>query len=193
MNYSLRDESRIYAQHVLCLVLPGRRVPVLEVHPNEPDTIDDWDSDDFKLLIEEGRRQLDRQLRDLERIQNRSQFLFTTALGLLVLAVATAKQVANRGNVIVFCAWILALGLIVLSILGAAALMTVRSDLGMIDTALATSLPRPVDKALAAAHARAVRPGENTVATRLTVYRDAVYLLIVGAAFFAGAWLATTI
>jgi hypothetical protein len=53
---------------------------VFDVHRAEPGDMSKWEDDDLNLLIDEGRRQLDRQGSDLEQIRGRAQFLFTTTL-----------------------------------------------------------------------------------------------------------------
>ena len=66
-----------------------------------------------------------------------------------------------------------------------------QSEFGTIDAALLTySGPRPL-KPLAEAYAEQVRSGENTIAARITVYRDAVWLVLIGAAAQLVVWLAT--
>ena len=45
---------------------------------------------------------------------------------------------------------------------------------------------------LAAGYSRQVETGANTVATLLTVYRDAVLLVMLGAICWGAAWLAAT-
>jgi hypothetical protein len=82
--------------------------------------------------------------------------------------------------------WNLGLILIVLGLLGAAALMSVRSTFGMVDAALLSQEAPPVLRLVARAHAEFVAEGENTVEIRLTVFRDAVMLVVVGAALQAG-------
>jgi hypothetical protein len=69
--------------------------------------------------------------------------------------------------------------------------MSVRSTFGMIDAALLSQQERPVLPAVARAYAESVAEGHNTVGTRLTVFRDAVLLVIIGAAVQLGVWLST--
>jgi hypothetical protein len=58
--------------------------------------------------------------------------------------------------------------------------MTVRADFNTIDTAVLSHEQRPIRNSLAAAYARMLSLGENTVATRLTVFWQAVVFVIVG-------------
>jgi len=167
-------------------------VPAFEVHPGQPGDLGGWSDDDHQLLITEGRRQLDRQIADLERIRSRCQFLFTTALGFLVVVFGTVRTIAGPGSHRVLPAlllWCGAVVCIVVGLLGAAALITTRKDLQIVDAAVLSRTAPPVLAQLALAYADAVRTGENSVATALTVQRDAVLLMTVGAFIYATAWL----
>ena len=183
------QEVAVYLAHVGALFRPGVRVRPFRVHPGAVGSLEGWSDDDFQLLVEEGRRQLDRQRTDLDRLQSRSQLLFTTAVALLALLVSESG-VVHRHGIGVVVLWYLGLVLIVVGLLGSAALMSVRSTFGMIDAALLSQQTPPVLRSVARAHAEGVAEGENTVGTRLTVFRDEVMLVVVGAALQAGVWLA---
>ncbi len=66
-------ESVVYLQHVVALFRPNRPVPSFDAYRQTPRGLADWEAQDLKVLIEEGRRQLDRQRQDLERLQGRAQ------------------------------------------------------------------------------------------------------------------------
>lgn len=187
-NKPFPSEPSVYIAHVLGL-WPGRAVPAYEVHVTPPSDVNAWSPEEQTLLVEEGRRQLDRQANDLECIRSRAQFLFTTTLGLLVVVFAEFKTIISNGNVGSFLMWCLAVLCSIMALLGAASIVTARKELGFIDAARLTSTSRPVLPELAAAYGRCIRIGENTVATQITVFRDAVLLLAVAGAFFAGAWM----
>ncbi len=180
-------ESAVFLIHIVALLRPGTQVPVFKQHPVEPRETDGWNAD-HTLLIEEGRRQLDHQLGDLERIRGRSQFLFTTALALLTGVVASAK-VLLLANVFGLLLWFGAVVLGALGMLGAASLTATSGEFRGIDAASLTYSRSPIKSKVAAAYARSVKTGANTVATRLTLYRDAVFCLVVGAALFGTAWI----
>jgi cytochrome c oxidase subunit IV len=184
------QEVVVYLAHVAALFRPGVRVQPFRIHPGRVGSLQGWGDGDFRLLVEEGRRQLDRQRIDLDRIQTRSQLLFTTA-GVLIALLVSESGVVHRHGLAVFVLWSLGLVLIVLGLLGAAALTAARGTFGMVDAALLSQEAPPVLRSVARAHAELVAEGENTVGTRLTVFRDAVMLVVVGAAFQAGVWLAT--
>jgi hypothetical protein len=184
----LPSEATVYLGHLLGL-WPGKEVPTYKVHVTVPKDTSSWSPEELTLLVEEGRRQLDRQSSDLECIRGRAQFLFTTALGLLIIVFADAKTIVTSNNLGPFALWCLAILLSILTLLGAASIITARKELGLIDAAKLTTTERPILPELAAAYGRCVRIGENTVATQVTVFRDAVLLLTLAGALFAGAWI----
>jgi hypothetical protein len=186
------SEIKVYLLHVVALFRPSTAVPAFEVHQGELGDVSGWSHDDHELLIAEGRRQLDRQIADLERTRSRCQFLFTTALGLLVVVFGTARTIAGPGSHHVLPAlllWCLSIVCMVLGLLGTAALITARKDVQIIDAARFSRTTPPVLETLALAYADAVRTGENSVATALTVQRDAVLFVVAGASAYATAWL----
>jgi hypothetical protein len=83
------QEVVVYLAHVAALFRPGVRIQPFRIHPGRVGSLQGWDDDDFRLLVEEGRRQLDRQRTDLDRIQTRAQLLFTTA-GVLLASSTSA-------------------------------------------------------------------------------------------------------
>lgn len=166
-------------------------VPVFVADPTTPGDRVGWSDADNRLLIEEGRRQIDRQIEDLERIRTRSAFLVTTSLGLVAAAVAVVTRAVKAGNPGAFLVFSFGLLAVVLGLLGAASLLTAQSEIGTIHTALLSDEAPPVLDKTAKAYAKFVSIGENTVATRLTVFRDAVTLLGVGGLLEALAWFLT--
>jgi hypothetical protein len=58
--------------------------------------------------------------------------------------------------------------------------MAGRADFKLIDTAVLSKKPLPIELYLAEAYSRMLREGENTVATRITIFRQAVLWIIVG-------------
>ncbi len=58
--------------------------------------------------------------------------------------------------------------------------MTVRADFRTIDTAVLSSYVPPVQPELARDYSRMLHVGEDTVATRLTIFRQAALYVILG-------------
>jgi hypothetical protein len=141
----------IYFAHVVALLTPGTETPQHESHQIEPEALDDWSEPDRKLMIEEGRRQADRQLS------------------------GAANPMAARAALFIASLSVLGYGLA-----GAVAIMAGRADFKLIDTAVLSHKALPIERYLADAYSRMLREGENTVATRITIFRQSVLWLIVG-------------
>ncbi|WP_406377126.1 hypothetical protein [Streptomyces sp. NBC_00197] len=176
-------EARLYLIYCAALLHPGRPVPTFS--QGAPITIDlDIHSDeDFAVIIEEGRRQIDRQMADLERIRNRAGALATVALA-LTAAVVTKTADVMKHHWALLAMWALACALAVLAVAGAASVLTARAVFGGTDARLAAQGSRPVQRYVAEAYAENVTVGEETVRTFLTVFRDAVTLAVSSALVF---------
>jgi hypothetical protein len=170
--------QRIYGLHVLGLLMPGQEIPVFVSHQITPEPLDGWESDDLQIMIDEGRRQLDSQIAQLEAIRGRAQWLFT--IGAAIVAALGGSFVAVGPGWALSVLWLVAIAAITYGVAGVAAIMTVRADFNGIDTAVLSSKPRAVLRSLAGSYSRMLADGENTVATRLTVFRQAVVFVIVG-------------
>jgi hypothetical protein len=147
-------------------------------HRVEPSPLDTWSDEDLKLMIDEGRRQLDRQYSDLEHIRSRAQWLFT--VGVAVIAGLVGSLNAPRPSIVGRILWLLAVALVVCGIAGAAAIMVIRADFSTIDTATLSQRQPPIRKELATDYSMMLTTGENSVAARLTVFHEAVLYLIIG-------------
>jgi hypothetical protein len=78
--------------------------------------------------------------------------------------------------------------------LGTASIIASRKDLRAIDTAkLTTTVERPLLRELVAAHARSVKESTNTVYTQITMFRDAVWIVMFGAIVYGVAWIIATV
>ncbi|WDG18265.1 hypothetical protein [Microbacterium sp. Clip185] len=148
--------------------------------------MDGWRDADYELLITQGRAQIARQRSDLEQIRSRAQFLFTTTLAAIALAMAALPHVA--GSLSAFLVWTVAVLAIGISALGAAAVVVVRKDFMDIDTARVALQYSPVNVAVAKAYAQSVSTGENTVATQITNLRNAVLALLLGVILLGIGW-----
>jgi hypothetical protein len=183
------DVPRIYAQHVLALFRPGRGAPVHEADKNVAGDMSGWSGAQVKTLIEEGRRQIDRQNDDLERVRGRAQVTLTLGLALAGAAGSLRSAVSSADAVGLWVLWTLALALIAFATLGAAATAVVRADMKMIHAAVLSRYDGDTDRKLARDYANIAATGEKQIATRLTNLWLAVALLLAGAAGTLGAWL----
>jgi len=175
-------------RHVIALFFPGRHAPVHQADQNVAGDLAGWDAGDLQVLIDEGRRQLDRQNEDLERIRGRSQVLLVLGLALGGSAGSLLGKVRAADHQALWALWGLGVALIALSIFGAAATAVVRADIDMIHAAVLSRRSAPVVPRLAADYAESAMAGENELATRLINLRLSVALLLVGALFILGSW-----
>ncbi|HVE45525.1 MAG TPA: hypothetical protein VNA57_02095 [Acidimicrobiales bacterium] len=165
-----RDEAVMYGRYVAALFRPGHRVPTFDVYRIVAGDMAGWSAEELRLLVEEGRRQVDRHARELERIQSRAQFLFTTALALLIVLAAAGRRVATSEGVVMLLVWGLGTAVVAAGMLGASSLLAVRAEVSGIETALlSTQAPGGVLEALARSYAGMMSRGESSVATRLTL------------------------
>lgn len=180
----------IYLAHVLALILPGEAVPLHRSHQKEPHELTGWRKEDLELMVAEGQRQSDRQLAALEQTRGRAQWLFVVGVPIVTATVAIWPVVDKTGSSLAIGFWLVGLILTTYALAGAAAIMTVRADFELIDTAVFSTYERPVLEKLAGDYAAMLGLGANTVATRITVFRQAVVFLIVGGYAALIVWLA---
>lgn len=148
----------------------------------------DWSNEERRLLIDEGRRQLDRQRDDLERIRTRAQVLFAASLALGGVVASLYDAIRDASCTVVWVLWAVALLLAAWSAAGAAATAVVRADMEVIHVAVLSRREPPIESELAADYAAAVRAGENAVAVRLTNLRWAVSYLLAAALLTLASW-----
>ena len=190
-----RSAAGLYVSHCWSLFQPGATPRFADIYGDRGSgDVSQWRTEDLALLIEEGRLQINRQRSQLARIQSRSQFLLTTSLGALLLAVNLLGQVLRAGSdedlaTCVVILLVLVVLLLFVGALGAAANLGTKNLFGAIDTSLLSTVDRSVSLAVAKAYAEYVKPGENTLATRLTIYWVAILLVLTGALLLAVAWL----
>jgi hypothetical protein len=182
-----------YLQNILGL-WPGHKVPVFEVHNVPVGDLTGWSDEELKLALDEGRRQIDRLFDEVEKVRVRAQFLFTSTLALLVVVLAGRQTMRAGKNDLPLALWSLAIAIVGLGMLGTASIIASRKDLRAIDTAkLTTTVERPLLRELVAAHARSVKESTNTVYTQITMFRDAVWIVMFGAIVYGVAWIIATV
>jgi hypothetical protein len=177
-----RNGLVVYAMYVAGLFAPGVSVP-LHVDPDESfeAALDRWETEDLQLMIAEGQRQYDGQLAQLDQIRSRAQWLFSTALALGAALATFAKVALLNGGVVEAGLWILAAATGTWALLGSVAIITVRADFEGIATKRLSAYAPPVAKRLARDYAEMLERGDLTVATTLTLFRQAVLWLIMSA------------
>jgi hypothetical protein len=191
----------VYADHIASLFVPGRRVRLHDVVPDElaeVGTLEGWTDNDVELLIGECRIALATQDSRFDRMRTTAQVLLPLAIAMLVIfgtALPKVGQAAGSqsARIILITLWIVGTFLVVLSALGAAATLSVRSDFGSVFAPLVSRLESPVAPKLAKEYAGQVAIGEKTLGTRITVIRDAVTLLILGGVLHLVLWFIRTV
>lgn len=181
-----KRETSVYFDHVVGL-LPGKSVSSFSADQTTAGDMTEWTDNDKLLLIEQGRIQLARQRQDLENIRQRAQFLFTTALGTIGVATLGFEKLATQIGPLLL--WSLGMLILMIALLGTAAVVVTKKELREIHTSILSMQQSPLHDSLAPAYATSMSQGENTVATQITVFRDAVFFLIVGLLFVATSWI----
>lgn len=150
---------------------------------------------DFKLIIEEGRRQLDSQRSELESIRGRAQTLFTVTLVVLAFNASVFNRASEargwRLDVIPYV-WSLAFWLIGLGLFMAAAVTAVAGRFAAPDTTQLTDssiYPPPFEQSLAEDFADSVRQGAMTVTDRVNALQIATRYVLLGALLTAATYL----
>jgi hypothetical protein len=193
---SFRAEAGVYLDHVVALAIPGRRVRPHQVVPPEVaavGTLDGWKDNDLDLLIEECRRSLDSQHTRFDRLRTTAQVVLPISVAVLVVLGSGLRRIVSEPSDTVryamYVVWAFGSGLVLLSALGAAATLSVRSDFGSVQPTLLSQLQPPLRKQLAKAYTEQIMVGETTVGTRITVIRDSITLLALGGVLQVGLWL----
>lgn len=181
------SEIRMYF-HQIKGVWAGHPVKSWQVHTIAPASAEGWLREDQILLIEEGRRQLDDQRSTLENLRARGQYLVTSNIALVALYATLLTTTIALASVAAFVTWLVGVAVLVLSTLGGTAVLVGAKALGGVDTAKFSQSTDSPAAALADAYANCVGLGENTVATQITVFRDAVALTLVAVLLLALAW-----
>ncbi len=180
-------EARVYCWYVFALIRPGIEVPTFGEPVPYTGDIERFTDDDLKVIVEEGRRQIDRQLADLEKNRARAATMLTVSLAELAVLAASAQRVFLKGF-LASTIWAISAVLVVLAIGGAASLLTSAAAFGRLETRDLATGPTPVLRQAALGYAHAVGHGEETIRTRITVLRDGVLLIVVAALLYAVLW-----
>lgn len=180
-------EARVYAYYVLAVFRPGIGVPTFGQPNDFADSLDGLTDDDHKIVIEEGRRQLDRQLADLEKNKSRAATMLTVGLVEIGVLAAGANRAFAYGPW-TSIVWTVSALLALLALGGAVSLLTSQAIFGRVDTRAIASSPIPLQQQVAIGYAQSVGLGEETIRTRITVLRDGVLLAVASAMLYALIW-----
>jgi hypothetical protein len=111
-------------------------------------------------------------------LRHGAQWLFTVGIA-ATIAIAGAF---GAGRATGARAWLFIVSLVVLGygLAGAVSIMAGKANFRNIDAAVLSHKPLPIERYLADAYSRMLRKGENTISTRITIFRQAVLRVIVG-------------
>lgn len=180
-------EARVYAYYVLAVFRPGIEVPTFGRPEDFSDSLDGLTEDDHKILIEEGRRQLDRQLADLEKNKSRAATMLTVGLAEIGLLAAGANRALTHAPW-TGAVWVVSALLALFALGGAVSLLTSQAIFGRVDMPAIATGSTPVQQQFAIGYAQSVGLGEETIRTRITVLRDGVLLAVASAMLYALIW-----
>lgn len=141
--------------------------------------IESWVEDDWKLAIEEGRRQLDAQFAELQFITRRASILLPVGSA---LSLFLAREWVTQSSGMIITTLLIA-GFL-MSFWGAVvmgALIAGRSPFGLSDVRLLTHESRGLRRYLARDYAKLVPIGHNTKSARLTHLGTGVAWIVWGA------------
>lgn len=180
-------EAKVYLSHVRALLAPGSEVREHTAMTKEiatPGDVSGWTDEELKVFVEECRFTLADQSARFDQVRTTSQILLPLAFGLVFVFGTQLTEVLDmktRGpRVMLASLWLAGCLVSLLAGLGAAAILSVRAQFGRVLPTLLSKEPQPILRALAQGYAGQTAIGETTVATRLTMVRDAVFLLTGG-------------
>jgi hypothetical protein len=185
-----RGELALYFGSVLQLAVPGHSFDTPDTYGGQqPGSLDDWSDAQLELLLNEGRRHLAELNEHFEVIRTRGQWLFTTLLALLVFVASQLGSLADRHGALLAC-WYLGALLLVIALLGSAAVFLTTAQLGSVDVVMLTaeSPTQNILAVLAGAYPDAVITSGNTVRLRFTILRNAMWFAVLGILIEAITW-----
>lgn len=189
-------EAKVYVSHIRAVLRPGSTVRqhiVMSETIATPGDMSDWDDGELGLFIDECHFTLDDQSSRFDQVRTTAQILLPMAFALVVVFGTQLGRVADVRclgvRLTLLALWFLGSALALAAGLGAAAVLTVRAQFGRVLPTLLSKEERPVRLALAQGYAGQMATGETTVSTRLTVIRDAVFLLATGGCLQLLVWI----
>lgn len=181
-------EIRAYFRYCLALFWPGVQVPVFEHPPERDPDIADFTDEQLQVVLDEGRRHLDRQRQDLERVQTRSATAATIGLAEIALLANGGATVIRAGAFWVI-PWLMGVICVFLGVAGAFSLLTTRPTVAAPHVnSIATYVGRNPLYCAAYSYVQDVDVGDVTLSARVTILRDVALLLVLGAVLYAAIW-----
>jgi hypothetical protein len=193
-------EAKVYLSHVTALFRPGSTVRehiAMSKEMARAGDLEDWDDEELKLLIDECHFTLADQSARFDQVRTTSQILMPLAFALVALygtqltRLVDFSPLSTRLGLIVL--WVTGCASSLLAGLGSAAILSVRARFGRVLPTLVSQSERPILRAVAKGYVGQAATGENTVATRLTLVRDAVFLLTLGGSLQLVLWVSVSV
>lgn len=181
-----KQRIAVYLSHVVGIFLPGEEVLGFSSYQIDAGRVSGWPAADLAIVVEVGKSQLERQNSNLEAVRGRAQFLLTLALAFVGVAIASTDWVGR--SIFAQIPWAVGIGVSLTSAFGAGGVIVARKTLRMVDTRLLSQQRPPILPVTAQAFADSVAEGERTVATEITVLRDAVALFLLGFVLVCAGW-----
>lgn len=170
---------RFYGNFLWTLFSTDKFTPQIKQEEHEPPELSRWKDADLEILIEESRDTLNNLDTHLEKIRNRSQFLLTTVLALSVFLIQATPDFQDRSYLFLIF-WIVGLALVLLSILGSAALIVGKKMMGAVHPYQLSKRGGIRPRKLAEEYVESTIVSTETVNAHVTVFRAAVQLLLLG-------------
>jgi hypothetical protein len=183
-------QHRLTTGFILALLFGGGVTPD-HTNPNIPGTVHTFDDESLRVVIEEGRRQADRQADTFRHTIDRAQALLTASLvaaGFIGEVLRQITKVKGDRQLVALGFWSASALLVIIGIAAAAATAVVSAEFTTIDTTQISTWEPPVLRELAADYATAVKLGETTLDARVTMFRMATRFVCYGSALGAVAF-----
>lgn len=184
-------EAHMFLAYAFMPFRPGATPPRLPAQvTTEPKPVPTaWTADEYKLFIEEARIDVANQQADKRDIRARAQIILTTAIvlgGTLVTSYKGKNELCAGGNLLYGVAGLA----LCLAVLAAGGIVSARSDIGTVNvTALTHYDTGELQHTVAEGYASTRQTGAETISALVTVLRDCVLALVLGAAILAVAHL----
>jgi len=152
-------------------------------NPNALSDLGAFDEESLREVVTEGRRQLDHQSESFRHATDRGQLLLTVTLVAIGFEAATFGKItgtSSAGEIVALILWLPGFVVTLLGLAAAGAVVAVKATFDRIDTTQVSGWKPPILRQLAADYASAVRQGEETVADRVTVFRQATRFTVWG-------------
>lgn len=180
-------EAHLFVAYAFLTLRPGAAPPRLLAHSTtKPKPVPAaWTADEYKLFIEEARIDVANQQADKRDIRARAGVILTTSIvlgGILVTSYRGKDDICTGGNILYGVAGLA----ICLAVLAAGGVISARSDIGTVSVAALTHYDTgELQHAVAEGYASTRLTGGETISVLVTVLRDCVLSLVLGAAFLA--------